>query len=245
MTTSTKRLAGRRIVITGAASGIGRATAELFAAEGAELALLDRDLGGLSGLSGTAIAVDVSDEASVAAAIDKAAVALGGIDGLVNVAGIFPVARLEDTDLEMWQQTLAVNLTGPFLVTKALLPHLRAASRATIVNLGSASAIVPYPELSAYGATKGGIATLSKVWAAELAPDIRVNLVCPGMTRTRMVSDWHPDPAALTERAKGLYALQRIAEPIEVARMILFLTSDESSFTTGATITVDGGRTYH
>lgn len=242
--TGQARLRGRHIVVTGAASGIGRATAELFAQEGARLALFDRNLEGMAGLAGEAIEADVSDEASVAHAAAQAHARLGRIDGLVNVAGIFPVAKLEDTDLALWNRTLAVNLTGPFLVTRALLPHLRQ-SGGTIVNLGSASAIVPYPELSAYGATKGGIATLSKVWAAELGPSIRVNVVCPGMTRTGMVSEWHPDPEALAERAKGLYALQRIAEPQEVARLVLFLTSSESSFITGATFTVDGGRTYH
>jgi len=242
---SAGRLHGRRVVITGAAAGIGRATAELFAAEGASLALLDRDVQSLQGLSGTPFAVDVSNEASVAEAVAKAASSLGGIDGLVNVAGIFPVARIEDTDLDLWQKTLAVNLTGPFLMMKAVLPHLRQADGATIVNLASASALVPYPELSAYGASKGGVITLSKVLAAELAPKIRVNVVCPGMTRTRMVSDWHPDSDELAKTAKRVYALQRIAEPEEIAKAILFLTSSDSSFTTGTTMVADGGRTYY
>jgi NAD(P)-dependent dehydrogenase (short-subunit alcohol dehydrogenase family) len=238
-------LAGRRIVVTGAASGIGRATAQLFAEEGAQVALLDRDVGKLDGLAGVPIEVDVAQEASVSQAVEKTAAALGGIDGRVNAAGIFPVAKLEDTSLQDWERTVAVNLTGPFLVTRAALPHLRRAESATIVNLGSGSAILPYPELSAYGATKGGIAVLTKVWAAELAPRIRVNVVCPGMTRTRMVSDWHPDPQALSQKAKEVYALQRIAEPEEIARSILFLTSEASSFVTGATLVVDGGRTFY
>jgi NAD(P)-dependent dehydrogenase (short-subunit alcohol dehydrogenase family) len=245
MSDSGRRLAGRRIVVTGAASGIGRATAELFAGQGAALALLDRDEAGLRGLDGVAIAADVSNEASVAAAIASAAQALGGLDGLVNVAGVFPTAKLEDTSLEMWQRTLAVNLTGPFLVARAALAHLRSADAATIVNLGSASAIVPFPELSAYGASKGAMATLTKVWATEFAPKIRVNIVCPGMTRTRMVSSWQTDPVALADRAKSSYAMQRIAEPGEIANAILFLTSFESSFVTGTTLVVDGGRTFH
>jgi len=240
-----KRLAGRRIVITGAASGIGRATAQLFAGHGAALALLDRDEAGMRGADGKAIVCDVSDEASVAAAIDAAAMALGGIDGLVNVAGVFPTGKLEDISLETWQRTLAVNLTGPFLVTRAALAHLRSADAATIVNLGSASAIVPFPELSAYAASKGAVATLTKVWAAEFAPKIRANVVCPGMTRTPMVSSWQTDPAALAERAKSSYALRRIAEPEEIANAILFLTSPESSFVTGTTLVVDGGRTFY
>lgn len=243
---SAGRLHGRRIVITGAAAGIGRATAELFAEEGARLALLDQNVDALKDLGGqAAIAVDVGNEESVAAAIAQAASALDGIDGLVNVAGIFPVASLENTSLDLWQKTLAVNLTGPFLVTKAALPHLRAAERATVVNLASASAIVPFKELSAYGASKGGIMTLSKVWASELGPKIRVNVVCPGMTRTRMVSDWYPDEEVLAANARSTYALQRIAEPLEIAKAILFLTSDEASFTTGSTMMVDGGRTFY
>jgi NAD(P)-dependent dehydrogenase (short-subunit alcohol dehydrogenase family) len=245
MNDSGKRLVGRRIVVTGAASGIGRATAELFARQGAALALMDRDEQGLRGMEGQAIAADVSDEASVTAAIATAAQVLGGLDGLVNVAGVFETAKMEDTSTQMWQRALAVNLTGPFLVTRAALKHLRAAEAATIVNLGSASAIVPFPALSAYGATKGAMATLTKVWAAEFAPKIRVNIVCPGMTRTRMVSAWHTDPDALAERVTGSYALQRIAEPEEIANAILFLTSLESSFVTGTTLVVDGGRTFY
>lgn len=238
-------LAGRRILITGASAGIGRATAELFAREGAALALVDRNPVDLAGPAVTAIEADVSDESSIAAAVAIAAKAMGGIDGIVNAAGIFPVAKIEDTSLELWQRTLAVNLTGPFLVIRAALPHLRAAPRATIVNISSGSAIVPYPELGAYGASKGGIAVASKVWAAELGPSIRVNVIAPGMTRTGMVTDWHPDPQQLAARAKGLYALQRIAEPAEIAEGILFLSCERSSIVTGATIAMDGGRTFH
>lgn len=239
------QLHGRRIVITGAASGIGRATAELFAMQGATLTLLDREVVENVGPLATALRVDVTDEHSVTDAVARAAAAMGGIDGVVNAAGIFPVAKLEETTLELWQRTLAVNLTGPFLVIRAALPHLRAANGATVVNVSSASAIVPYPELGAYGASKGGISVASKVWAAELGPSIRVNVVAPGMTRTRMVTDWHPDADQLAARAKTLYSLQRIAEPAEIAEGILFLTAQASSVVTGATLTMDGGRTFH
>ncbi|PSC02909.1 3-oxoacyl-ACP reductase [Alsobacter soli] len=245
---SNGRLAGRRIIVTGAASGIGRETAELFAREGAALALFDvgegaRELAGRIGAH--AFSVDVSDEQAVESAVSQAAERMGGLDGLVNAAGIFPVRKLEETSLELWRKTLDVNLTGPFLVSRAAARHLRAAGAATIVNVGSGSALLPYPELSAYGASKGGLAMLSKVLAAELAPQVRVNVVCPGMTRTGMVTSWFPDPEALAERAKSVYALGRIGEPIEVAQAILFLTSAESSFVTGVTLAVDGGRTYH
>lgn len=241
----TMRLHGRRIVITGAAAGIGRATAELFAREGARLTLLDSQPTDLVGPDVSSIIADVSSEDSVATAIATAARTMDGIDGIVNAAGIFPVAKLEDTSLELWQRVLAVNLTGPFLVVRAALPHLRRAQQATIVNLSSGSALIPYPELGAYGASKGGLSVASKVWAAELGPTIRVNVVAPGMTRTSMVTQWHPDPAQLDAKAKSLYALQRIAEPAEIAQAILFLTSTDSSVVTGVTLAADGGRTFH
>lgn len=239
------RLAGRRIIVTGASAGIGRATAELFLKEGAALALVDREACDLAGANVEAIVADVANEDSVASAVAWAAEAMGGIDGLVNAAGVFPVARLEDTTLDLWRRTLDVNLTGPFLMLRAALPHLRAAPRATVVNISSGSALIPYPDLGAYGASKGGVSVASKVWAAELGPRIRVNVVAPGMTRTRMVTDWHADADALAARAKQLYALQRIAEPGEIAQAILFLTSDESSVITGVTLAADGGRTFH
>ena len=239
------RLIGRRIIVTGAAAGIGRAIAECFAAEGASLALLDYDADGLAGLKGKAIAVDVADEHSVITGVGEAADALEGLDGVVNAAGIFPLARVAETSVDMWQKTLLVNLTGPFLICRAAFPYLQAEDRATIVNLGSASAILPFPELGAYVASKGGLATFTKVLASEWAPKIRANLLCPGMTRTRMVTDWYPDGSELERKAAAIYPLQRIAEPEEVAAAALFLTSDESSFVTGSTMTVDGGRTFH
>lgn len=241
----TARLQGRRIVISGAASGIGRATAELFAREGARLTLLDTREADVAGHDIHSIMTDVSDEHSVGKAIAAAAQMMQGIDGIVNAAGIFPVAKIEDTSLELWQRVLAVNLTGPFLVVRAALPHLREAQQATIVNLSSGSALIPYAELGAYGASKGGLSVASKVWAAELGPSIRVNVVAPGMTRTGMVAQWYPDAAQLDAKAKTLYALQRIAEPAEIAQTILFLTSAESSVITGATLAADGGRTFH
>ncbi|MFA5664552.1 SDR family NAD(P)-dependent oxidoreductase [Castellaniella sp.] len=240
-----RQLEGRRIIITGASAGIGRATAELFARHGARLTLFDREPVDLALPLQNAMVLDVTDELAVADAVARAAADMGGIDGLVNVAGVFPVARIEDTTLALWQRTLEVNATGPFLMLRAAVPHLRAAGRSTVVNLGSASAIVPYGELGAYGASKGALSVASKVWAAELGPEIRVNVIAPGMTRTRMVSDWYPDTEQLASRAKALYALQRIAEPSEIAEGILFLSSHASSVITGTTLVMDGGRTFH
>ncbi|MBM3514086.1 MAG: SDR family oxidoreductase [Alphaproteobacteria bacterium] len=229
------RLAGRRILITGAASGIGRATAELFAAEGAKLALADRDEKALNAVAATlkaaAFPCDVTDSASVDRAVTGAALALGGLDGLVNSARIMIRGTIEGTDLATWNKVMAVNATGTFIVCKA-------AGRGTIVTMASATALVPPPSAGlAYVASKGAVISFSKLLATELAPAIRVNTVCPGAVETPMTDGLNISPA--------MYALKRIAKPAEIAAAILFATSHESAFMTGTTLTLDGGRTYH
>ena len=236
------RLAHRRIVVTGAASGIGRATALLFASAGAALALLDRDAAGLAQTAertgGHAIEVDVASEASVAAAAERAAGALGGIDGLVNAAGIMRTGPMAATPVEVWRQVLDVNLTGTYLVSRGCLPWLQQAAGASIVNIASAAGLLPNAaELTAYAASKGGVVNLTRAMAAELAPAIRVNSVCPGMVDTPM-ADGHRTNV-------GNYALKRIADPDEIARVILFLISADSSYVTGAALAADGGRSFH
>lgn len=236
------RLAGRRVVVTGAASGIGRATALLFAREGARLALFDRDASGLAHTAqqtgGIAIEVDVSNETSVAAAAQRAAAALGGIDGVVNAAGIMRIGPMEATPLEVWRQVLEVNLTGCWLVSRGCLPWLRQASGAAIVNIASAAGLLPNAAgLTAYAASKGGVVNLTRAMAAELAPAIRVNTVCPGMVDTPMAEGFRANV--------GNYALKRIADPDEIARVILFLVSADGSYVTGAALAADGGRSFH
>jgi NAD(P)-dependent dehydrogenase (short-subunit alcohol dehydrogenase family) len=240
------RLNGRRIIITGGASGIGRATAELFVAEGAHVAVFDRNAGGApAGV--VAIDVDVADAASVKAAVSEASKLLGGIDGLVNAAGIFLTAGLAETSLEQLSLVLAVNLSGTFLMMQAVAPLMQAEGFGTIVNVGSGVGITPTgPGSTAYVASKGGVIALTKSVAMELAPTIRVNVVCPGTVETPMTASFlrrsggDVDPA-IAER----YALGRAATPEEIAASILFLTSNESSFVTGITLPVDGGRTFH
>ncbi|MFN3387571.1 MAG: SDR family NAD(P)-dependent oxidoreductase [Allosphingosinicella sp.] len=244
---SCNRLAGRRILITGAASGIGLATARLFAAEGARLALLDRDREALEGVASEigahAAAVELSEESQIRAAVSGSASALGGLDGVVNVAGIGGGTFVESMTLEDWNRVLAVNLTAPFLVCREALPHLREASGGTIVNVASGQGLLPSaPSLSAYAASKGGLVTFSKAMALELAPEIRVNAICPGVVDTPLL------PAQMREAARAPgsgYALKRVGEPKEIAAGILFLTSRESAFVTGIALAVDGGRTYH
>lgn len=240
------RLQGRRIIVTGGASGIGRATAALFAAEGARVAVFDR-AAGEAPPAGIAQAVDVSDASSVATAISAADSALGGVDGLVNAAGVFSSAGLTETSPALFAQTLAVNLTGTFLMIQAVAPLMRGEGFGTIVNIGSGVGITPTgPGSTAYVASKGGVIAMSKALAIELAPTVRVNVVCPGAVETPMtesflrLADGEVDPTIA-----GRYALKRPALPSEIAAAILFLTSMESSFVTGVTLPVDGGRTFH
>ncbi len=236
------RIRGRRILITGAASGIGRRTAELFAAEEAALTLLDRSADGLAEIAdetgGLAVEADVTDEASVAKAVELGAAAMGGVDGVVNAAGIFAFGRVADFTLAEWRRVIEVNLTGTYIVVRACLPWLTEAPFATIVNIASGQGLLPStPGGTAYAASKGGVVNLTRALAAELAPTIRVNSVCPGMMDTPMTAG--------IQRDMSIYALNRVAQPLEIASAILFLTSTDSSFVTGAALAVDGGRTYH
>ena len=245
------RLTGRKIIVTGGASGIGRATARLFRQEGASVAVLDRSDNAAKAVAdeigAVAVTCDVADPASVSAAVAKAAEAMGGLDGLVNAAGILSSAGLADTSAEVFARTLAVNLTGTFLVIQAAAPFIQAAGKGTIVNIASGVGLMPTgPGSIAYVASKGGVIAMTKSAAMELAPAIRVNSVCPGAVETAMTAGHirteagDPNPAIVAR-----YALGRHAQPEELAAAILFLTSDESSFTTGIALPVDGGRTFH
>lgn len=238
-----RRLEGRRILITGAASGIGRRTAALFHHEGARVALLDRDGNALNdiaaGIDALVCEADVTDETTVDEVVTQAAHTLGGLDGLVNAAGVMLRGAITAIDAATWRRIIDINLTGPYIVARTCIPWLRAsASPATIVNLGSGQALLPNaPERSAYAASKGGVLNLSRALAAELAPEIRVNCVCPGLVDTPMAEG--------VRQNTSNYALDRIASPLEIAQTILFLTSGESSFVTGAALAVDGGRSFH
>lgn len=244
------RLHGRRIIITGAASGIGAATSRLFAAEGAKLALFDRDGGALrelaTALGAQAFPMDVTDEAGVRQAVEAAGAALEGLDGLVNCAGIMCSDTLAGTTLATWERVMAVNLTGPFLMCRAAAPLLAQQEGATIVTVASAQALIPGIAGSAYAASKAGTMSFTKSLAIELAPRIRANVVCPGAATTPMgnAALAHLDDAGRAQFARR-YALGRLSKPEEVAAAILFLTSEESSSITGVALAVDGGRTFH
>jgi NAD(P)-dependent dehydrogenase (short-subunit alcohol dehydrogenase family) len=236
------RLQQRRVLITGAASGIGRRTALLFAAEGAALTLLDRSVEGLAEVAretgGLAVEADVTDEGSVAHAVERGAAATGGIDGVVNAAGIVIRGPVLEVGVADWRRVIDVNLTGIYIVVRCCLPWLVKAIGATIVNIASGQGLLPNtPQMTAYAASKGGVVNLTRALAAELAPAIRVNSVCPGLVDTPMTAGGPRDVMP--------YALKRIADPLEIAHAILFLTGSESSFVTGAALAIDGGRTFH
>lgn len=246
-----RRLEGRRIVVTGAASGIGAAVARLAAAEGATVACFDRDGDGAAALAaslalaGHSQQVDVTDPEALGRAFEAAAMALGGIDGLVNSAGVVSLGPIVEMSIDTWRKVIDVNLTGTFLVSQAAIPHMRAASDASIVNIASAQALMPIAGSSAYAASKGGVQSLSKALAAELAPDIRVNCICPGLIDTPMNAGLKKAPEDGPPVPLDRYALKRWGKPEEIAASIVYLLSKDASYVTGATLAIDGGRTFH
>lgn len=253
------RLAGRRILLTGAASGIGRATSRLFRREGAAVGLIDHDSDALSSAAesfastpGAALAhacADVANPTATTAAIDGIASELGGLDGVVCAAGIDLLKPFETTKLSEWQRVLDVNLTGAFNVCSAATPFLKTSAHATIVHIASGAGLRPLPQRSAYCAAKAGLVMFAKALAIDLARyHIRVNALCPGAIETplfRQSIDAAADPGAELERVLERYLIRRVGQPDDIAYAALYLSSDESSYVTGTTLTVDGGRTFH
>ena len=238
------RLDGRRILITGAASGMGRAIAELFGQEGATLALLDCDTVRIAevavGLGAWGVGCDVTDRSAVTRAVGKGAGTLGGLDGIVNAAGILDITPFADLAPESWDRMIAVNLTGPFNVIKAAMPFLRASASATIVNIASVSALMPMPGTTGYSASKAGLDMFTKCLGLDLGPTIRANSICPGVIETEMTRYLWENPEHKA-RAADRVALKRTGVTDDVARAALFFSTEDSAFTTGAMLPVDGG----
>ena len=235
------RLSGKIAVVTGGARGIGRATVERFRAEGAEVVVWD--LGDLdAGAEENPVErVDVADAAAVAVAAAALAERLPGIDILINNAGI-NLARspsVADVTAEEWRRVLDVNLSGALHCTQSLLPLLRRRGGGRIVNFSSILAVAGFPGQTAYAAAKAGLLGLTRVWARELGPaGITVNAVVPGYIDTAMNS------AAAVDFRRAIIArtaLRRLGTADDVARVCLFLASDDAAFVTGAAIPVDGG----
>jgi len=250
MTSQSRSVKNSVAIVTGAASGMGRATALLFAREGARVAVVDMNADGIAkvtreiekeGGQASAFVLDVSDahaiETTIAAIVDV----FGGIDILVNNAGIAALSALDDARYdEIWARVLAINLTAHQRLVRAALPHLRKSTAPRVVNIASTEALGATPRDSAYAAAKAGVAGLTRALAVDLGPEgITVNCICPGPILTGMTQ-------AIPEEHKTIFAkrrtaLRRYGEPEEVAHITLSLCLPAASYITGAVIPVDGG----
>ena len=252
------RLKNKVAVITGGGAGIGRATCELFAEEGAIVVVAERNESngrsvaeGIVSRGGRAIfiACDVASEASIQAMADATAKAFGRLDILVNNAAVFVLKGI-DASVEEWREILDINVVGPALCAKHCVPVMRRGGSGAIVNLASISSVIAQPEMVTYNATKAAIANMTRCMAMDLAKDnIRVNAVGPGSVWTqiveRLTSEKGMDRTAADADPEwgGAHLLKRLADPREIAFPILFLASDEASFVTGSLLMVDGGYT--
>ncbi|MSR60099.1 MAG: glucose 1-dehydrogenase [Planctomycetaceae bacterium] len=252
------RLEGKVAVITGGADGIGKATCELFAREGAAVVIADvnaakgaQTAGAIAAAGGRVLFVqtDVAQEQSIQQMVAATVRAFGGINILVNNAAVFILKGI-DASVEEWRQILDVNVIGVALTAKHVVPEIRRQGGGAIVNLGSISSFIAQPQFVTYNATKAAIATMTRCMALDLAPDnIRVNAVCPGTIWTQIVERITCEKGLDRKAADadpgwgGACMLKRIADPSEVASAILFLVSDDASYVTAAHLMVDGGYT--
>lgn len=250
---ATPALQGKVALVTGAGSGIGAESSRLLSAHGARIVAADLDAAAAARtaaeVGGHAVAMDVTSEADWARCVDATLATFGGLDVLVNCAGIELVRSLPDTSLEQWRRVMSVNLDGVFLGVRAAMAAMRQGG--SIVNISSVAGISGFSRQAAYCASKGGVRLLTKAAAVECAEGglgIRVNSVHPGIIETPMTRDIldQVDPAArpaIEARWKALHPIGRLGQATEVAQCILFLASDASAFVTGAELVVDGGLT--
>jgi NAD(P)-dependent dehydrogenase (short-subunit alcohol dehydrogenase family) len=246
------RFGGRVAVVTGAGSGLGKATAHLIAGEGGNVAALDISEAGAqatveeiksAGGVATAFRADVSDPDSVATTMKEIAAELGAPNTVCNVAGIGKFAHTVDAAFDDWQRILAVNLTGTFLMCQAALPYLLD-NGGNIVNVASTAGLMGQPYSAAYCASKGGVVLLTKSLAVEyMERGVRVNAVAPGGVDTPMINTFAPPADASRHLMAKLVTPMGFVKPEQVAKVIAFLASDDGDYMTGAIVSVDGGLT--
>ena len=244
----------RVVIVTGSGSGIGRGTAELLASDGALVIVAEiNEASGkavadqITKKGGTAkfIRTDVSDEASVVNMVEQATAAFGPVTALVNNAGIEENAPMISMTAANWDRVLAVNLRSVFLCSRAVIPHMRQSGGGAIVNIASVHANFGFEEAAPYDASKGGIVAVTRTIALENGPyHIRANAICPGYIDTALWDQWLasvPDPERMERETREWHPLKRRGQPLDVARAVRFLLSDDAEWITGTTLVVDGG----
>lgn len=245
-----KRFEGKVVLVTGAASGIGRATAIRLAEEGADVACIDVSKAGLAETAQTIASLgrraavyecDVSHEASVQTTVRSVAERFGKLDVLCNVAGILRTDHTHELELADWNKIISVNLTGTFLMCRAAIPHLLK-TRGNIVNMSSTAALASHPWMAAYAASKGGILSMTRSLSVEYVKQgLRVNALCPGGVKTPLHGQFNLPSGGDVELLKGAIPFVEQAGPEQIAAAVAFVASDDAKYMNGAEIRIDGG----
>jgi meso-butanediol dehydrogenase/(S,S)-butanediol dehydrogenase/diacetyl reductase len=245
-----KRFQGRTVLITGAGSGIGRATAERFGSEGAAVVCVDLNETGVNETASTiqsgggealALTCDVSKPAAVDETFGRALERYKRLDVLANVAGVGGFRRLDETAIEDWNRVIGVNLTGTFLTCQRAMPHILE-SKGAIINTASVAGLKSHPFSAAYCASKGGVVTMTKALAVEFGrKGVRINCLCPGGVETPMIGQFQLPEGANPAVLQRIMPLGRMGQPQEIAGVIVFLASEDASYMNGSVVVVDGG----